>query len=182
MIRNLLLAVFGLFVGELCAFGQTQKDRCEIKIIKLRFEKTLESKLGNINDSLLKLAEPTTSVLANNVGIKKLKIGSDSACCNYVGMYSLTSHYYSLTKEAVSRLEALQIPLCCGIPIAVYINNREIYRAMLWNSLSSFANNSITATLFNDELIFVNQLPKIPDFRNGILRKKNHLVDCLLSR
>jgi hypothetical protein len=61
------------------------------------------------------------------------------------------------------------------------IDGKEIYRAMLWNIVSSFGNSSVTITLVKDTLVIVNQLPNVPDFRNNILVAKRPLLNCLLN-
>jgi hypothetical protein len=94
----------------------------------------------------------------------------------------ITTHRYLLTSEAVSRLSGLDIPLCGGIPIAIYVDEKEIYRAMLWNVFSSFGNNSLTMVLINDTLIVNNQLPNVPDFESSILTSKKPFISCLLDR
>lgn len=150
--------------------------------MQLRLDKIQEGKLNKTTDSLLTTAKLTDTILVTDEEIKKFKIKSDSACCTYAGQMFLTSHQYLLTNKAIARLSSLQIPLCCGIPIAVYVDGEEIYRAMLWNIFSSFGNESITATLIGDTLTFVNQLPSVPDFRNSFLANKKYLINCLLKR
>jgi hypothetical protein len=160
--------------------GQTHN--CEIKFVQLRFDETQEIKSGKITDSLLATAKLTNTVLVFDNEIEKFEIRTDSACCTYAGQVFLTSHQYFLTKKAVSRLSSLQIPLCCGIPFAVYVDGKEIYRAMLWNIESSFGNKNITATVFGHTLTLANQLPRITDDRNSALTSKKDLVSCLLNR
>ena len=171
-----------LFVGlgMICftAFGQTKP--CKIKIIRLRFENNQQIKQGKITDSLLALAKLTTSTLIDNADIKTFELKIDSACCTYAGQIFTTSHRYVLTSETVSHLASLDIPLCCGIPVAIYIDDKEVYRAMLWNVVSSFGNKSLTMTLVNDTLIVNNQLPNVPDFlSSGILTNNKQLANCL---
>jgi len=178
----LFLIATGLLTISFCSFGHAQKHNCQIKIVKLKFAKNIDSKSSGVSDGLLTSANPTDSLLVSDTEIKKLEIKTDSACCTYTGQIYLTSHQYTLTKKAVSRLSALQIPLCCGIPFVVYINETEVYRGMLWNVVSSFGNKTITATLIGDKLTITNQLPRIPDFRNSILTLKKPLVNCLLNR
>jgi hypothetical protein len=180
MTRYFIITFIALLTSNIYILGQT--NHCNTKIIQLRFDKIQEVKSNNITDSLLTTAKLTETILVNEEAIKKFKIKLDSACCTYAGQMFLTSHQYLLTNKAVASLSSLQIPLCCGIPIAVFVDGKEIYRAMLWNSFSSFGNESITARLIGDTLTFVNQLPSIPDFRNGSLANKNDLINCLLSR
>ena len=174
-----------IFVGLLTicfsTFGQT--NSCKIKIIRLKFDKNQQVKPGEVTDSLLALAKLTTSTLLDNSDIKNFDIKTDTACCIYAGQMFVTSHRYWLTSKAALQLSTLDIPLCCGIPVAVYIDNKEIYRIMLWNVLSSFGNKSLTMTLLNDTLIVNSQLPNVPDFRSsGILTIKKQSVSCLLGR
>ena len=128
------------------------------------------------------LAKPTGSVLVHDNEIERFDVKTDTACCIYAGRMFITSHRFSLTKQAASRLSAMGIPLCCGIPAAIVINGKEVYRAMLWNNLSSFGNKSLTMTLLQDTLILINQFPNVPDFRSSILTTKTPLVNCLLNR
>jgi hypothetical protein len=160
--------------------GQT--NSCVTKIVQLKFDKIQEAKSTKITDSILATAKLTSTILVTDQQIKKFKIKIDTACCIYPGQMFITSHQFTLANKAVARLNSLQIPLCCGIPIAVFVDGKEIYRAMLWNTVSSFGNESITATLIGETLTFVNQLPTIPDFRNSALASKKGKVTCLLQR
>jgi|GEM_PF-2971035 len=181
MTRYLILLFVGYLLICFSAFGQT--NPCKIKIIRLKFDKGQQVKPGQVTDSLLALAKLTASTLVDNAEIKKFEIKTDTACCTYAGQMYITSHRYLLTSETVSHLTKLDIPLCCGIPVAIYVDDKEIYRAMLWNVVSSFGNKSLTMTLVNDNLIVNNQLPDVPDFRSsGILTSKKQLVSCLLDR
>lgn len=146
------------------------------------FDRDQQVKSGEITDSVLVSAKPTNSILVNNFEVKKFDIRTDTACCTYAGQMIITSHRYLLTNEAVSRLSGLDIPLCCGVPIAIYVDEKEIYRAMLWNVFSSFGNKSLTMVLLNDTLIVNSQLPNVPDFRSSILTSKKQFVSCLLDR
>ena len=180
MTRHFIITFIALLTSNIYALGQT--NNCKTKIVQLRFDKIQEVKSNRITDSLLTTAKLTDTILVTDEEIKKFKIRLDSGCCTYAGQMFLTSHQYILTNKAIARLSLSQISLCCGMPIAVYVDGKEIYRAMLWNSLSSFGNESITATLIGDKLTFVNQLPSIPDVRNGSLANKKDLVNCLLKR
>jgi hypothetical protein len=175
MTHYLIFIFIGLFTTSIFTNGQT--NDCKIKIIKLQLDKNQIVKPGGVTDSLLKLAK-LTSILLENSDIQKFDVKTDSACCNYFGQIYLTSHQYLLTSEAVSKLSTLDIPLCCGIPVAIYIDDKEIYRAMLWNVYSSFGNKSMTVSLVQSSLIITNQLPSIPDIRNNDLFRKI-LPKCL---
>jgi len=179
--RRYLFSVFiGLIISSISAFGQT--NACRIEIIRLKFDKNHQVKAGEVTDSILTLAKLTTSVLVGKSDIKDFDIKIDTVCCIYAGQMFVTSHHYLLTSKAVSQLSALDIPLCCGIPVAIYVDDKEVYRAMLWNVLSSFGNKSLTMTLIKDTLIVANQLPSVPDFRNNILISKSLLPACLLGK
>ncbi len=176
MTHYLIFIFIGLFTTSIFINGQT--NDCKIKIIRLQLDKNKIVKTGEVTDSLLKLAKLTINELLENSDIKKFDVKTDSACCHYAGQIYLTSHQYLLTSEAVSKLSSLDIPLCCGIPVAIYIDEKEIYRAMLWNVYSSFVNKSMTATLVQGSLIITNQLPSIPEFTNNDLLRKI-LPECL---
>jgi hypothetical protein len=180
MTRYLIFVFIGLLTVSVSAFGQT--NTCKIKIIRLQFDKSQQVKPGEVTDSLLALAKLTTSILVDNSDIKRFDIKTDTACCIYAGQMYVTSHRYLLSSKSLLRLSALDIPLCCGIPVAMYVDNKEIYRVMLWNMVSSFGNKSLTMTLAQNTLIITNQLPSVPDFRNSILTSKNSLPDCLLDK
>lgn len=180
MTRYLIFVFIGLLTVSASASGQMKV--CKIKIIRLQFDKSQQVKPGEVTDSLLALAKSTTSILVDNSDIKRFDIKTDTACCIYAGQMFVTSHRYLLSSKSVSRLSALDIPLCCGIPIAVYVDNKEIYRAMLWNTVSSFGNKSLTMTLTQNTLIITNQLPSVPDFRNTILTSRTSLPDCLFGK
>src|SRR5690606_11373866 len=155
-----------------------QAHKCEIEVFQLRFLNQ-ETQSEKMSDSLLATAILTSTILISNDEIQMFEVKTDSACCNYSGQMFLTSHRYVLERSAVSRISSLQIPLCCGIPLAFYVDGKEVYRAMLWNKVSSFDNESITATLFGNTLAVSNQLPAIPDFRNNILVSKENSIICL---
>jgi hypothetical protein len=181
-----IFTFIALLVNTASGFGQTQSKGCVVKLVRLKFDKTTELKSKVINDSLLMLAVPTDTTLAGNSDIRKFEVKidtlrADTAITNE-GMFLITSHRIILTTDAASRLVRFQIPLCCGIPVALMLDGKEIYRAMLWNPVSSFGNKSITMTLIGDELVIVNQLPKVTDDRNSILKSKSALVNCLLGR
>lgn len=71
-----------LFVGLVVACFSTvaQVHNCKIKIIKLKFERDLNGKTGELTDSLLALATLTTTILLDNSSIKKFSIKTDTAC------------------------------------------------------------------------------------------------------
>ncbi len=166
----------------ICFSATAQTKTCNVKIIKLKFDTIQQVKPIEVTDSLLAIATLTTTILADNSDIVKFEIKIDTVCCSYVGQMYVTSHRYLLTSKSASQLSALNIPLCCGIPAAVYVDGKEVYRAMLWNVLSSFGNKSVTITLVKDTLIVTNRLPRAPDFNNGILTDKSLLPECLLDK
>ena len=180
MTRYFIFTLFGLVTASFNMLGQ--KHHCEIKFVQLKFVKSQEIRSGKMSDSILATAMLTNTILVSNDEIETFKIKTDSGYCMYAGQPFLTSHQYLLTKKAALRLSSLQVPLCCGIPLAVYVDGKEVYWAMLWNIVSSFGNEGITAILIGHTLTFINQLPAIPDFRNGALVNKRDLVDCLLKR
>ena len=180
MKRHLICIFFGLCFTNSSVFAQAQKQSCRVEIVRLEFDKTREQKSQQITDSLLMLAKTTSSILVSDDEIKKFDVKIDTACCTYAGAMYITSHRYLLTKQAVSRLSGLEIPLCCGIPVAILVDGKEVYRAMLWNPISSFGNKSLTATLVQDTIVVVNQLPNVSDFRNGTMTTKAPLLKCLL--
>jgi hypothetical protein len=169
-----------LFASAYCALGQTHA--CIVKVVRLEFEKTRQVGPEEITDSLLALARPTSYVLVEDSEISGFQIRTDTACCNYAGPIIGTSHRYSLADKARARLLALNIPLCCGIPVAVYIDNEEVYRASLWNPLSSFGSRCLAMTLIRDGLMVANHLPIVADSGDSILTKKSYLLKCLLER
>jgi hypothetical protein len=178
----LISILFGLCLSNFQAFTQSQRQSCNVEIVRLEFDKSRDQKSQEITDSLLMLAKSTGSVLVSDNEIKKFDIKTDTACCTYAGAMYITSHRYSLTKQAISRLSGLNIPLCCGIPVAILVGSKEVYRAMLWNVVSSFGNKSLTMILLQDTLVVVSQLPNVPDFRKSILTSKRPLIECLLDR
>jgi hypothetical protein len=182
MKRYLFSTILGLFLIGLSVFGQSQEQNCRVKIVRLVFDETHTQRTQELTDSLLVLAKTTGSILVHDNEIKSFEVRTDTACCTYAGQMFITSHWFSITKQAASRLSGLDIPLCCGVPVAIVVNSKEVYRAMLWNTGSSFGNKSLTMTLQHDTLAVVSPPPNVPDFRSSILKTKTPLVNCLLNR
>lgn len=150
MKRYLLSTFFGLCFTGSSAFRHVQGQTCRVEIVILEFDRSHRQNPQEITDSLLMLAKPTTFTLVHSKEIKKFEVKTDTACCTYAGQMLITSHQFSLTKQAASRLSTLKVPLCCGIPVAILVDNKEVYRATLWNAVSSFANKCLTMTLLQD--------------------------------
>ncbi len=155
------------------SYLKAQTSNCDFKIVQLRLDN---------GDTSLYFAKLTKKTLIVNSDIKHYEVRTDTGCCTYVGKVYSRSHHFALTKQAVARLFLLKIPLNGGIPVAVYVDNNEIYRARLWNPLSSFGNQSITMTLTRDTIIVTNELPVKADFHNQELTQKIPVIKCLLNR
>jgi hypothetical protein len=177
----ILCLVFGLLISCLAARGQFSKDDCSVQIVRLKFDDTFKPNGEQVNTRVLLLAKSTDVILINNTDITKFSIQTDTICCTYPGYMYVTYHQFELIEKAAVRLAGLEIPLCCGVPVALKIDDKEIYRAMLWNSLSSFGNKSVTMTLVENDLIITNQLPNVPGYVNDILVSKYSGIRCLLN-
>jgi hypothetical protein len=178
---NLFLLSAALIIFYLKCIGQNNQ-RCFIEIVRLEPNKVIWQNKPILTDSILNLPTTQKEILVHNREIKTIEISSDSMNCNAEGALVIKSLQYTLTPAAIMRLTALDIPLCCGIPVAVKLNNVELYRAVLWNPVSSFSNKCVTMFLIQDKLIVTNQLPEVPDGKILIHTKASFEVTCLLSR
>lgn len=172
----------GLILFTVCNSVSGQTDSCRIRIVQLKFDKNPPAKAGAVTDSLLALATETDTILLDHTSILQFIVKTEPVCCTYSKHSSTTSHFFRLSGKTASPLTNTPIPLCCGVPVAIYINDKEIYRAMLWNPVSSFSNNSVTAILVQDTLMVSNGLPGVPDTLHGILANTKSLPDCLFKK
>jgi hypothetical protein len=107
----LFLIATGLLTISFCSFGHAQKHNCQIKIVKLKFAKNIDSKSSGVSDGLLTSANPTDSLLVSDTEIKKLEIKTDSACCTYTGQILPHFSPVHIDKESRFPLSALQISI-----------------------------------------------------------------------
>jgi hypothetical protein len=138
--------------------GQSRINVCSMQIIRLKFDERFQPNGEQLSQRVLSLAKPTDSILVDNEDVMSFSLHTDTACCTYAGSMFITSHKYELTDEAATRLSKLQIPLCCGLPVALKIGGKEVYRGILWNPFSSFASKSVTITLVDKTMIVTNRL------------------------
>jgi hypothetical protein len=115
-IRRFILCFLGFVALGASASAQKQTDSCRVQFIRLKFSDTFQPNGQQINDRVLLLAKTTDSLLISDSDIRKFRIETETMYGTYASML-ITSHKYELTDEAVSRLSALQIPLCCGMPV-----------------------------------------------------------------
>jgi hypothetical protein len=136
-IRRFILCFVGFVALGASASAQKQTDSCRVQFIRLKFSDTFQPNGEQMNDRVLLLAKATDSLLISDSAIKKFRIETETIYGTYESML-ITSHQYELTDESVSRLSSLQIPLRCGMPVAVKVCGIEVYRGMLWHPVSSF--------------------------------------------
>lgn len=180
MLRYLIFV--GLILFTVCNSVSGQTDSCRIRIVQLKFDKNPPATAGAVTDSLLALAAETDTILLDHTSILQFTVKTEPVCCIYTNHVITTSHLYRLSGKTAPPLTNTTIPLCCGVPVAIYINDKEIYRAMLWNPVSSFGSNSVTAMLVQDTLMVSNGLPGVPDSLHGILANSKSMPDCLFKK
>lgn len=161
--------------------GYSQIRDCKLTLVKLQMDSifnALETP-DNFDSNTIRHAD---SVLLEDSDIINVQVQVDSGCCWYGGMIYNTKYVFTITQEAAIRLRTIPIPLSSGIPVSLRIDDVEIFRASLWNKLSSFANDSITIMQFDNILRVTNRLPAIGDHVASRLRETTTKFQCLLEK
>jgi hypothetical protein len=146
------------FCGFLLTWGITgfaQIGDCKVTLLKMQTESPC-SRLIVPNVLISNNNGRTDSMLLRHSDILKMRIQVDTASYSYGSRVYKTTHVFTITDEAAKKLNAIPIPLSSGIPVSLRIDGVEIYRAFMWNPLSSFACHSITITQFGNTLIVTN--------------------------
>jgi len=163
-----LLILLSLTLTTICVKGQSGKCDFEIRVLYSRGSQHL-----NKLDSL----EFTDQVLVRTTDVNGIQRKIDTACCTYAGAVYFTSYRVKLSSDCVSRMAHLNIPLCCGIPVAIFQNGKEKFRARLWNIFSSFSTTDVVIILSGQNITIQNQLPNVNDQLNSKLIE-NELLLC----
>jgi hypothetical protein len=135
-----------------------------------------------MKDSILAAAKTTNNILVSDTEINRFEKKIDTSFITNSEYIYKTTLQIVLKDKAVSRLSNLDIPLSCGIPVGVYINEKEEFRFSLWNIISSFGSETITANLWGNKLVLQNQLPNNADSSINFLMKNNVFLNCLYKR
>jgi hypothetical protein len=175
----ILFQIVFVFISH---FTFAQKQDCVIKLVRLEYEKSIEHKSSMMKDSILAAAKTTNNILVSNTEIKRFEKKIDTSFITNSEYIYKTTLQIVLKDKAVSRLSNLEIPLSCGIPVGVYINEKEVFRFSLWNIISSFGSETITANLWGNKLVLQNQKPNIADSSKKNLMENNIILNCLSNR
>lgn len=179
MIRYLTTILFALVTTCFSAFGQS--NSCKITIVRLKLPNDRPAEPTWIANNDLARAQPSGSILLGNSEISDFAIKSDTVP-GESGTMVFSSHLFTVDSQAAAQLSKIDIPLCCGIPVVLYVGEKELYRGMLWNVFSSFSNESLTMTLVQNTIIVRTALSAVDDSKNASLVNENSLPQCLLKK
>ena len=178
MTRLLTLALLIIFTNS---FGQTEnRQTCKVEIYLLKSVKPsldTSSKLrGPFSANVTDLADTAFikdhEILGYTFKRDTIKF-KDSIFIDNRQMFEVTS-------AVTDRINNLKIPLCCGRQFALAVNGNIVYTGYLWNLVSSWGCDGITAFAHDTK---IDILRKLPDYDFAIdsedPRRNSILFECL---
>lgn len=87
---------------------------------------------------------------------------------------------FEVPAAVTKRINNLKIPLCCGRQFALVVNGEIVYSGYLWNFVSSWGCDGITAFAHDNRIDILRKLPDY-DFANDSEdpRRNSILFECL---
>ena len=165
------------------SFGQTMdKENCKIEFYLLKFIKP------NL-DTTNKLSAPFS---VNKTDIEDKAFIKDNEIFGYFFLKDTvkfkdssiirTRQKFVVSTLVTTRINNLNIPLCCGKQFALVVNDVVVYTGYFWNFFSSFACDGITAFADNGRIYILKDLPE-KDYAKKFQdqRQNSNLFDCLLK-
>lgn len=171
---------FSFLIGQCLAQPGDFKIRalCKIDIIRLDFEDNVNIGSNSSTVALLPLGRITSNTLLRSCDIESVFVNINKECCEYAGYIYSTTLDIDVPALAATRLEKLDPPLCCGIPVLVMADGVELLRAYYWNSLSSHTTGNLAIVRNGNQLKIFNQFPLFRDSNNYSLIRKLKASNC----
>jgi hypothetical protein len=153
--------------------------RCKIDIVRLDFTDNLKvgASLSSVN--LLPMAKVTSDTLLKSQDVKSVGVSTVYDCCDYSGYIYSTRIDLSLFAFDQTRISQTDPQLCCGIPVVILANGKEILRAFYWNFESTTEIKELVIVRNGDNLEMYNQFPQVRDSDNGNLMRRMKFSDCI---
>jgi hypothetical protein len=175
------LMIFAILFFHNISFGQPDnRQPCKIEFYLLKKFKpgsdTTKKSMANFSVDMNDLAD--TAFIKDNE-IIGYSFKTDTIKYNGKSMIA-TRQMFKVVASVTERINKLNLPLCCGRQFALVVNGQIVYAGYLWNLVSSFGCDGITAFAYDNR---IEILRKLPDYDFSIdsndPRRNKILFNCL---